>query len=368
MFLNAIINYYFAFVAKHLYHLKDRDQLNNLSKSIFIYMLFVIIGAPALLAQVSIKKNVFFDYDSSSLRQESKITLNLYIKQLMNNPDLYIRVTGYSDSKGSSDYNKKLSEGRVKSVVGYLKEKGIEQERIKSRSLGSTTRFSKGESEKSLEMNRRVEIVLIKKEAPAAVTKKKKEQSGEVVTKPFDNSFINVVEIENVVSHELKKIAAENIELTVPAEMKQGKKSIVEASVSESFIIKLIKRLDNTTYRRISPVSDIDIKKFSLYGSSFVIKKIEGEKLGEWKWEVTPAEPGTASLTLAADMNIKSNKTQKTLNIPIFLKAVNVKSKPTYYLSKIMSKGLYIIFFLVLALGIFTMLSKKDNSTNIKKD
>lgn len=332
------------------------------------------------LAQTSIKKNIFFDYDDSSLRQESKTTLNLYIKQLNNNPDLYIRITGYSDSKGSSDYNKKLSQRRVQSVVGYLKEKGIDSQRIKSRSLGSTSRFSQGESEKSLEMNRRVEIVLIEKEIkePQAVQPGKKEQAQKIHTKEDTVNKTteiisqkrpkSLVEIENVVTHELKKIAAENIELEVPAQMRQGEVSVVDATISEFFIINLIKRLNNTTYQRISPVDNIEFSNFKLSSTNFFINKIEGEKLEKWSWEVTPNESGVKSITLSATMDIVSNKSRQTINVPIFLKTVDVQSTPGYYLSKIMSSGLYIVFLVVLALGIFTMVSKKDNTKNIKKD
>jgi hypothetical protein len=215
-------------------------------------------------------------------------------------------------------------------------------------------------------MNRRVEITLLIREEKLPIAPKITENK-KIATKISDKSFINTVEIQNVVSHELKKIAAQNIEYITPAEMKQGESGLVEAIVSESMLKNLLKRLDNTTYKRISAISDVDINGLVLSGNSFLIKKLQGEKFGKWVWEVTPNENGISSITLITNIRISSNDGIQTFNIPLFLKAVDVKSKPTYYFSNFMSKGLYIIFLIVLALGIFTMISKKNKVKNIKR-
>jgi len=226
--------------------------------------------------------------------------------------------------------------------------------------------FSKGESEKALRMNRRVEITLLIAEKPQPLPVNKTEKE-DIIIKKTENSFVNTVEIRNVVSHELKKIAAENIEYIVPADMKQGEPSLVEAVVSESILKNLLNRLNNSTYKRISGTGDVDINGLILSGDGFLIKKLQGKKFGKWVWEVTPNENGINSITLITIIQINSNEEKQRYNIPLFLKAVNVKSKPIYIISNFISKGLYFIFLIVIALGIFTMFSKKTKVRNIKR-
>ncbi|MCH7928072.1 MAG: OmpA family protein [Candidatus Dadabacteria bacterium] len=299
--------------------------LNILIKTLFIFIFISCYSAHFLFAQASIKKNIFFEYDDSTLRPESVKTLNFYIKKINTNPGSKLTITGYSDRKGASDYNKTLSEKRVKAVIDYFEKKGIQKKKISAKSLGSTTQFSKGESEKSLKMNRRVEITLLVAEKTKSLPTGNTEKEN-IIIKKKENGFVNTVEIRNIVSHELKKIAAKNIEYITPGEMKKGEPGLIEAVVSESILKNLIKRLNNSTYKRISGLSDIDIKGFILSGDGFLIKKLQGEKFGKWAWEVTPNEKGISSLTLIAIIQIDPNEDKQTYNVPLYLKGVDVKS------------------------------------------
>ncbi len=149
--------------------------------------------------------------------------------------------------------------------------------------------------------------------------------------------------------------------------MKQGEPGLVEAKVSESIVKNLHTRLNNSTYKKISAVSDVDLQGLSLSADGFLIKKLEGEKFGRWAWEITPNEKGLNSITLATVVKIDSKEGTQNFNVPLFLKAVDVKSKPAYYISNFMSKSLYIIFAVLIALGIFTMISKSNKAKNIKR-
>lgn len=91
--------------------------------------------------------NIFFDFDESKLRPTSKAELDKLSKLLIKNPNLSVEVTGYADSKGSDDYNKKLSLERATAVSNYLNEKGIERSRVIPLGLGKET------SEESLNEN-----------------------------------------------------------------------------------------------------------------------------------------------------------------------------------------------------------------------
>ena len=203
--------------------------------------------------------------------------------------------------------------------------KGVQKKKISAKSLGSTTQFSKGESEKALKMNRRVEITLLVAEKTKSLPINNTEKEN-IIIKKKENGFVNTVEIRNIVSHELKKIAAKNIEYITPGEMKKGEPGLIEAVVSESILKNLIKRLNNSTYKRILGLSNIDIKGFILSGDGFLIKKLQGEKFGKWVWEVTPNEKGISSLTLIAIIQIDPDEDKQTYNIPLYLKGVDVKS------------------------------------------
>ncbi|MBI2722067.1 MAG: PD40 domain-containing protein [Bacteroidetes bacterium] len=80
--------------------------------------------------------NIFFDFDETKLRPSSKVELDKLYDVLMSNPKLSVEVRGYADSKGTDEYNKKLSFERAQSVVNYLALKGIDKSRILAKAYG----------------------------------------------------------------------------------------------------------------------------------------------------------------------------------------------------------------------------------------
>ncbi len=76
-------------------------------------------------------RNIFYDYNQATLRPESKIELDKVYDLLIQNPNLKIEFSAHTDSRGSDDYNLKLSQQRAQSCVDYLIKKGIAPDRIK---------------------------------------------------------------------------------------------------------------------------------------------------------------------------------------------------------------------------------------------
>ena len=69
---------------------------------------------------------VHFDSDSSVLAMEAKLTLNKMVEASRGAEQiLSVQVVGHADTSGGEDYNLKLSERRVKTVVGYLSARGL---------------------------------------------------------------------------------------------------------------------------------------------------------------------------------------------------------------------------------------------------
>lgn len=82
------------------------------------------ITAPVLI------DNIFYDFDKATLRPESTEALDKLINLLEENPNVTIELSAHCDYKGSSEYNKRLSQRRAESVVRYLTEHGIASDRL----------------------------------------------------------------------------------------------------------------------------------------------------------------------------------------------------------------------------------------------
>lgn len=98
-------------------------------------------GIDFILASINkpnIVENIFYDFDKSDLRPESKEALNEVIQMLRDNPNITIEMASHTDRKGSDEYNIALSERRAKSVVDYLIESGIAADRLQYQGYGES--------------------------------------------------------------------------------------------------------------------------------------------------------------------------------------------------------------------------------------
>jgi outer membrane protein OmpA-like peptidoglycan-associated protein len=104
---------------------------------------------------------VLFDEDVTSLRSGASMELESVTRIIKRTPYINkIKVRGHADDSGSPEYNKRLSEARARSVVGYLTANGIDRSTISVEGFGSTTPLASNITLEGRQMNRRVEIVL----------------------------------------------------------------------------------------------------------------------------------------------------------------------------------------------------------------
>lgn len=112
-------------------------------------------------------RNVLFDFDNFSLNEEAKRELDKLYRAMQLHPQIYVQVTGHSDSKGNEDYNLKLSVKRARSVVEYLVSKGIGTERFVSLGIGEQQSIAMNQNPDGTDnpegrrLNRYAEIKLI---------------------------------------------------------------------------------------------------------------------------------------------------------------------------------------------------------------
>src|SRR5258705_427153 len=117
---------------------------------------------PIEIGQVIRLNNVFFDFDKWDLRPESYIELNRVVKLLTENPVIEIEMSAHTDSRGTDDYNFKLSDNRARSVMEYIISKGIDKNRITSHGYGETKPVATNDTDEGRQLNRRVEFKILK--------------------------------------------------------------------------------------------------------------------------------------------------------------------------------------------------------------
>jgi OmpA-OmpF porin, OOP family len=99
-----------------------------------------------------------FDYDKAEIRNTAAI--DPVVKILRDNPLLDASITGHTDSRGSAEYNQRLSERRAAVVANYLTTKGIDQGRIKTFGMGENVPVADNDTDAGRARNRRVEFVI----------------------------------------------------------------------------------------------------------------------------------------------------------------------------------------------------------------
>lgn len=112
--------------------------------------------------------NIRYDFDSPNLTQDSKNILDTTLLVLFQKyPNVKIEIRAHTDSKGSDDYNMRLSQKRAESVVKYLKSKGVPESQMIGQGYGETLPLVPNETPDGKddpigrEKNRRTEFKII---------------------------------------------------------------------------------------------------------------------------------------------------------------------------------------------------------------
>lgn len=103
---------------------------------------------------------VLFEFNSEELMDTAKSKLDRVAEVLKQAPDAKFTVEGHTDSIGSEEYNKELSERRAQSVKDYLVEQGIAEANIDTVGKGESNAVTSNDSPEGRANNRRVEVVI----------------------------------------------------------------------------------------------------------------------------------------------------------------------------------------------------------------
>ena len=107
-------------------------------------------------------KNIYFDFDRTTLKLESFVELDKVVDFLKQNSNVSVEIAGHTDSKGADTYNANLSQGRSQSVVDYLVSQGIDKSRLQAHGYGESKPIDSNDTDEGRANNRRVEFTVVK--------------------------------------------------------------------------------------------------------------------------------------------------------------------------------------------------------------
>lgn len=160
--LPAEHNYGFRASAPGFLSVNDNIDLTALTEYTEIkrdlYLVPIEVGSVAEL------NNVFFDFAIATLRSESFPEIDRIAKLLHENPLITIEIGGHTDDHGTFELNQALSEARAQSVADRLMNIGkVPRERLVLKGYGELKPVAPNTSDESRQLNRRVEIIVLKK-------------------------------------------------------------------------------------------------------------------------------------------------------------------------------------------------------------
>jgi len=126
-----------------------------------------VILTPLMIGESIVLEHIYYDFDKYNIRQDASVDLDELVYLLENYPTMKIELGSHTDTRGTQDYNDRLSGQRARSAMKYLISKGISSDRITSRGYGESvqvndcvgeTRKASSCPEDSYEVNRRTEF------------------------------------------------------------------------------------------------------------------------------------------------------------------------------------------------------------------
>lgn len=112
--------------------------------------------------RILISERIYFEHNSDVIRSVSFPLLDQVASVIVDLPgQRKIRVEGYSDSQGEDAYNLDLSYRRARSVVEYLRQRGVPESRLSYVGYGEVNPVAPNDSIEGRALNRRVEFTIL---------------------------------------------------------------------------------------------------------------------------------------------------------------------------------------------------------------
>ncbi|MEN9315440.1 MAG: peptidoglycan-associated lipoprotein Pal [Pseudomonadota bacterium] len=104
------------------------------------------------------KRSIYFDFDSYTIRDEYRGTLEAHARYLATNKGRKVIIQGNTDERGSREYNLALGQKRAEAVRKALAALGVADAQLEAVSLGEEKPRATGSDETAWAENRRADL------------------------------------------------------------------------------------------------------------------------------------------------------------------------------------------------------------------
>lgn len=254
---------------------------------------------------------IYYEYDDAQITEEAAKEMDKIAEIMIENENLVIQASSYTDSRGTDAYNVALSNRRAKAAVEYLKSKGIDQSRIKSKGYGEDKLINQCVNgvecrEESHQMNRRTEFNFLN--VPAKTNKK---SSGSTKTKTAHQAKKSAVAVTAKSQKVEKAITETKVELSQVKPVVKEEKAVAEVETKPLEEVKPIQSAKQETVKVAATdhqINTTDIKKTSLKMAPLAASlkpKEEVNSVASKEEEVKEEKPEESKIIVA------ENKTEK---------------------------------------------------------
>jgi len=108
----------------------------------------------------TLSSDLLFDSGEAVLKPGGEKALENIAHAVRNQPDQRIVIEGFTDSTGSAELNRRLSEQRAQAVKAALVSRGVDAQRIQARGYGPAYPVASNDTPVGRQLNRRVQVVI----------------------------------------------------------------------------------------------------------------------------------------------------------------------------------------------------------------
>ncbi len=116
------------------------------------------VGASSTAGALPALGTVHFDTDKATLTADGQATLTRAAQVMKQQPNLHLRLEGYTDSTGTVGHNDTLAQMRALTVEQFLMQQGISKDRLTGQGFGPSNPVDTNSTTSGKADNRRVEL------------------------------------------------------------------------------------------------------------------------------------------------------------------------------------------------------------------
>lgn len=109
------------------------------------------------------QQTYYFDFNKSDVRDQDMACIKVQADYLNSHPQAKVILEGYTDPRGSREYNVALGQRRADAVDSVLSQAGVNDAQLRTVSYGSEKLASEGHTDADYALDRRVNLDYVEK-------------------------------------------------------------------------------------------------------------------------------------------------------------------------------------------------------------